>query len=265
MKGTSLGASNNNILNFDNLDINPEIRKLFNTLSRTSDKKAPIAGINTIVATCVDQNNIINGLQDDDNSSFLNYLRGKYAPQNHNVFTLMIDSIFKSSSSKKSEDYGTLLRFRKCLSEKLVDLYKFLMIANVSQSKDYRKIIRVMEKGFHDQPEQLLSFMAIDSEEEQLNKENIKALVNFRMYLEKLARDLKLGTFDVDKEASTYLSQKLKVVDREIADYLAKNGKQIETAYEDHREFQNKRFKNDRPPEKTFKRKSFGFGTKFKD
>ena len=267
-KGTSLGASNDNIINFDNIDTNPAVKKLFNTLSRNSNKDASIQGLGTLVEMCAEQNNAFSNTfeeMSEDNSSLKNFLRGKYSKRNHNVFTLILDSVFKSASSKGSEEYGTLIRFRKCLSEKLVDLYKFLMIANVSQSTDYRKIIRVMERGFHDDPEQLLSFMAVDSDEEQLTKENIKLLVRFRLYLENMAKDLKKGTFAVDKESSIYLTQRLSTVDKDIADYLSKNGKKIETVFESQREFEKKDYKYNKPDEKTFKRKSFGFGTSFKD
>lgn len=255
--GTSLGASNNNIINFDNIDVNPEVKKLFNSLSRTQDKKAPVNGINTIVASCLEQNDALNSSEISDTQK--GFFRGKYSPKYNNIFKVFIESLFKKSTNKQDEEFNTLLRYRKCLSEKLVDMYKFLMIANVSQNKEYKKILRVMKKGFHSNPEQLLTFMHTDDEVGKLNKENIITLVRFRMFLEDMSKDLKRGTFDVDKEASVYLSQKLKMVDTEVEDYLAKNGRRIETAYENRSEFNRKDFKNKRPDEKYLKRKLMGF------
>jgi len=260
MKGTSLGASNNNILNYDNIDVNPEVRKLFNSLSRTQNKKAPIDGINTIVASCVEKNGVMDDVELP--SGFAGFIRGFYKAQYNSVFTVFIESLFKKATNKKDEEFNTLLRYRKCLAEKLVDMYKFLMIANISQSKDYRKIIRVMQKGFHNNPEQLLSFLHVSDESDQLNKENIITLTKYRMFLDDMVRDLKKGTFDIDREASIYLSQKLSTVDGEIEDYLSKNSKRIETVHENRNEFDRKDYKYNKPEEKNLKRKLMGFSDK---
>ena len=247
-----LGASNNNIINFDNIDGNPEVVKLFNSLTRSKNKSAQIDGINTIVATCLDKNDVFeNGDIDDSQKGFL---RGKFSPRYNSIFSVLVESIFKKSANKRNEEFNTLLRYRKCLSEKLVDLYKFLMIANISQNKDYKKILRAMKKGFHDNPEQLLSFVNVDDEESKLNKENIMNLIKFRLFLTDMAKDLGRGAFDVDKEASTFLLQKLKTVDNEVEDYLSKNGRKIETVYENRAEFNRKAFKNKKPDEKHMKR-----------
>ncbi len=261
---TSLAASNNNILNFDNIDGNPEVRKLFNALGRSGNKKAPIDGINSIVAGCLEKNDALNIVDIDESQK--GFFRGRYSPKNNSIFTVFIESLFKKSSNKKDEDFDTLIRYRKCLSEKLVDMYKFLMIANISQNKEYKKIIRVMKSGFHNNPEQLLSFIHTDDESDQINKDNIITLMKFRLFLNDMAKDLKKGTFDVDRESSIFLTQKLSMVDGEIEDYLRKNQKTIEstfdTAYESERDFRNKDFKYDKPKEKDLKRHLMGFANK---
>jgi len=257
-KGSRLGHSNNNILNFDNINVNPEVKKLFNSLSRTQDKKAPIAGLDSIVTGCLEYNDALSSGEIDEHDK--GYFRGKYAPINNNIFKIVLSNIFKKSSDKKDDGFNTLIRYRKCLAEKLVDMYKFLMIANISQSKDYKKIIRIMQKGFHENPEQLLGFMSIDDEHEQLNKENILILVKFRMFLDDMVTDLHKGAFDVDKESSIYLKQKLSVVDTEIEEYLAKNKKTIETAFENREEFNRKDYKYNKPDERKLKRKFLDSG-----
>lgn len=256
MGNTSLAASNRNIINFDNIDINPEVRALFTKLSRSNDKKGPIEGIDTIVASCVERNHALDAVSID--ASTKPYLFGKYSPKHNSVFTVFYNSVFKKAGNKADEEFDTLIKYRKCLSEKLVDIYKFLMIANVSQNKDYRKIIRIMKKGFHENPEQLLSFVHTETEDEQLNKDNIITLVKFRIFLEDMSKDLSLGSFDVDRESSIFLSQKLKTVDNEIEDYLSKNQKQIETVFETRSEFARKDFKYNPAPDKNLKRQLFG-------
>jgi len=262
MGNSSFTASNNNILNFDNIDVNPEVKKLFNSLARTNDKKAPIAGIDTIVATCLETNNALDAADIDPSQK--GFMIGKYSPRNNSIFTVMIESLFKKSASKSDEEFGTLIKYRRCLSEKLVDMYKFLMIANISQSKDYKKIIRVMKKGFHTNPEQLLTFIHTDTESDQINKENIVTLMKFRLFLDDMVKDLKKGTFDVDREASIYLGQRLAQVDDEVEDYLAKNQKRIETAFESQDEFRRKDFKHNKALDKSLKRNLFGMSDKVK-
>ncbi len=254
-QGTSLDSSNKNIINFDNVDVNPEVKKLFNSLSRTSDKKAPINGLNTIVAPWVDANDVFDNA-DPESIPDKGYLSSMFKPQYHNVFSVFIESVFKDSSGDK-EKTNALIRYRKCLSDKLVDMYKFLMIANVSQSREYKKILRVMHKGFHQNPEQLLSFIHVDSEVDSVNKENIITLIKFRMLLDDLAKDLGKGAFEVDKESSIFLKQRLKQVDSEIEDYLARNKKQLETSFEDQNDFNRKEFKHKKPEDRNFKRKLF--------
>ena len=253
MGNTSLTASNNNIINFDNIDANPEVKKLFNTLSRSSNKKAPIEGINSIVAGCLERNDPLNAAE--LNESQKGYFRGIYSPKHNTIFSVFVESLFKNSSESGDEGYNTLIKYRKCLSEKLVDMYKFLMIANISQSTEYKKIIRVMKQGFHNNPEQLLSFIHTDTESNQLNKENIIVLIKFRLFLDDMAKDLKKGTFDVDRESSIFLTQKLSLVDGEIEDYINKNKKRIETVHENRQDFDRKDFKFNKRPESEFKRK----------
>lgn len=257
---SSLAASNNNILNFDNIDVNPDVKKLFNSLARTNDKKAPVEGINTIVANCLENNNALEAADIDPSQK--GYFSGKYSPRNNSIFTVAIESLFKKSASKTDEEFGTLIKYRRCLSEKLVDMYKFLMIANISQSKEYKKIIRVMKKGFHTNPEQLLTFIHTDTESDQINKENIVTLMKFRLFLNDMVDDLKKGTFDVDKESSIYLAQRLSQVDTEIEDYLAKNQKRIETAFETQDDFRQKDFKHNKIPDRKLKRNLFGTSDK---
>lgn len=268
MVSNRLRASNNNIINFDNIDTNPEVRKLFRTLTNVPQQgfftkafqrmgilsKPSIDGINSIVASCLDSNDVLSNVE-EINSGNASYLKGKHSPQNNNIFKVFFQSVFKSSTDKNSEEYNTLLRYRKCLSEKLLDLYKLLMISNVSQSRDYKKLTRIMQSGFQGNPEQILGFMHIDDEKDEILRENIMALIKFRMFLETMAKDLNKGIFEVDKESSIFLTQKLKLIDGEIESELKKRSREIETAFESIDEFATKDFKNDKVDEKKMKRK----------
>ncbi len=250
---TSVSQSNNNILNFDNIDTNPDVKKLFYSLARTRNKKDTINALGAVVQGCLDNNDPLNST--DVEESHNNYFKGLYTPRNNNVFTVALESIFKHSGDDKSEGYGTLIQYRKCLSDKLVDMYKFLMIANISTNKDYKKITNLMKKGFADNPEHILSFLSDDTESEQLNKENILLLTKFRIFLGDLSKDLKKGIFDADKEAGTYLTQKLKNVDSEVEEYVSNHQRQIETNFEDEDDFRRKDFKFNQRPERDFKKK----------
>lgn len=264
----ALKHSNNNILNFDNIDTNPEVAKLFKNLTNVPQqgtfkkfftkigfmKKPSIEGINSIVASCLEQNDVTES-SDEINSGNAGFLSGMYRPGNSNVISMFVNSIFKSSSDKKTEEFDKLIRYRKCLSEKLIDLYKLLLIANVAQSRDYKKLTRVMTNGFQGNPEQILGFMHVEDEKDEILRENIVSLIQFRMFLDKMAIDLGKGVFEADKESSIFLKQKLKLVDGEVEQELKKRGREIETAFESEDEFKNKDFKNKEIDEKKLKRK----------
>jgi len=252
-RDTALSSSNRIIVNFDNIDGNPEVKKLFFKLSRSKNKKESVEGLGTIVASCLENNDILEGMNIQPNQK--NYLFGKYTPRNNTVFTVFIQSIFKNSGTPKEQYYQELLGYRKCLSDKLTDIYKFLMIGNIAQNKDYKKIVRVMKKGFHNNPDQLLHFID-NGEDDEKTRENIIILIKYRILLEDLAKELKKGIFDVDREASIYLSQKLKVVDNEIEEYFKRNDRQLTVAHENQKDFQRKDFKYNKPDEKKINTRS---------
>ena len=267
---TSLSRSNNNIINFDNINTNPQVKTIFNKLIHSHNTSKPteaINGINVMVESCLSQSKLDADL---DDSTFKGMFRRAYSHQNNNVFTIAIQSIFKSGADKEDKEYASLLAYRRCLSEKLVDLYTFLIIANVSQSHEYKKIINVMKRGFPDNPSQLLAFVNETSDDNTV-RDNILNLIKFRLYLEELSVELSKGAFDVDTEAGTFLKQKLKQSDTEIEDYFARNNKSLNaqfqgdipegTSYENQKEFNNRDFKNNPIPEKEQKRSLFGMNS----
>ena len=89
-------------------------------------------------------------------------------------------------------------------------------------------------------------------------------ILKFRLFLDDMAKELKKGTFDVDREASIYLSQRLSQVDNEVEEYLSQNQKRIETAFESHDEFAHKDFKHNKIPDRKLKRNLLGLSDTIK-
>lgn len=264
LKFNSLKHSNNAILKLDNIDTDPEVQKLFMRLANTADSKAGVAGINAIIGSCIDKNKMEKSLERSSGKGIGSWIRGLYNPRMNNVFTVLIDSLYKNANSDDQEAIGSLINFRKCLIEKLVDMYKFLLIANITQNADYKKILSVMKRGFSTNPEHLLSFVHTETKEEVLVKENLITLIQFRIMLSDLATDMKKGMFDVDKESGMYLQQKLKQIDTEIEDFFRRNNNQLETQFESRRDFDNKDFKHNAPKDSELKRNLFGLDNSIK-
>jgi len=246
--------SQKNIINLDNIDSSPEIEKMFLRLSRDNSKKAPFEGINTIVASCKD----LEALKESSEIQQRGFLDRMYKPQYDNIFSIALKEVFRKSSNKESDEFNILLSFRKCLIGKLVELYKFLMITNISQNRDYKKIIRIMQKGFGGEPEHLLSFIHTEDETEEVNKEVLINLIRLRMHFDIMVKDLQAGSFQVDKESAIYFKQTLKVVDQELYDELHRVQKNIEIAFESRSEFDEKHMKSNKVEEKNLKRKFMG-------
>ncbi len=247
----ALGQMKKNIVNFDNIDTNAEVKALFNKLSKTSNKKEAIHGLDAMVLDCQAR---INLDKIDAVEGKFEYLKGKFNLKDRSILTTMVLDVFKNTETDK-EVQSDLIAYRKCLSEKLCDMYKYLMIGNLAESKDAKKIIKIMGRGFTENPSHLLSFMPENSEEESDIKSRLMLLIQIRILLDSLAKDLTKGTFAIDKEAGTFLTQKLKQVDSEVESYLKSHQRQIDTLYETRKEFDEKDVKYNKKPEKDLKRK----------
>lgn len=220
----SIAQSNQNIIKFDNINADKSVQKLFVKIQKTGlDIKEAKNGLDVLMAECVAANRDIFSLANDQDKGMLsNLLNGDFNPQKYNLFKLIYKSFLGSANSNKS-DYNTLLRFRKCVATKLVDIYKLLLISNLQSRNDHKKILDSISKAGTGRSENLLSFISTTEDKDKKLKESILALMEFRIYLTKLAEDMKHGAFDVDTEAGTFLLQKLSSVDMEVENYLRLN------------------------------------------
>lgn len=225
-----LWQSHNNIINFDNIDADEKVKDLFKKIQKIhiTDEMAQ-RGLTSLVSECVEQNgNILKMVDNDHNHSWLN---GFFGPQKYNIIKLIVKSV-NGRAASDTEDYNTLLRFRKCLSNKLVDVYKLLLISNLQSKKDHSRILQSITKSNSDRPEQLINFLPTETDEDKQLKEAILSLIIFRLHLVQLSEDLNNGIFEVDKEASVYLKQKLKTVDSEVENYLRLNKSKFQAPFE---------------------------------
>lgn len=220
----SLSQSHQNIIKFDNINADKSVQKLFVKIQKSGlDVKEAKNGLDVLMAECVAANRDIFSLANDTDKGMLgNLLNGDFNPQKYNIFKLIYKSFMGSANSNKS-DYNTLLRFRKCVATKLVDVYKLLLISNLQSRNDHKKILDSISKAGTGRSENLLSFISSTEDKDKKLKESILALMEFRIYLTKLAEDMKHGAFDVDTEAGTFLLQKLSSVDTDVENYLRLN------------------------------------------
>lgn len=220
----ALGQSHNNILNFDNIDADPAVIQMFKKIQKINvTNDIAKRGLSSVVQECVAQNrNILDFGDGISNESKISFLSNMFSPQNYNVLKLFIKAMFGNANSD-NDGYNTLLRFRKCLSTKLVDIYKLLLISNLQSKKDHSRILNTITKANTDSPQQLLNFLPSETDEDKQIKEAILSLIMFRLHLSKLANNLEHGFFEVDKEAGKFLKQKLTSVDSEVENYLRLN------------------------------------------
>ena len=219
----NMEISKNNIINFDNIDADPVVIDLFKKMQKTTASNPSAAekdaksGLATIVAQCVEQNKNIFDLADKDITSAL-----FKNPKNYNLFKLFWKSTLGNANSDKN-DHDTLLRFRKCLSNKLVDVYKLLLISNLQNRRDHKRITDAVSKINSGRPEVILQFIPKENQEDEKLQEAILALVQFRIHLWQLSKDLQSGMFEIDREAGKFLQQKLSTVDAEVESFLRLN------------------------------------------
>lgn len=249
MKSSSpISQSVTNIANFDNLNLNEEVVDLFHKLQRSSNKQDVVTGIQEIFGKCNDT--IMTIVQNDPNVNLekLEDLKNtKYNPAFASILGMMYNNIMKSANAGGQTDQ--VLAYRKCIVDKLTDIYKYLVISNAVNSKDYLKIARSLSNGHSGNPEQLFSFVASASENDQSNttellRENLITLLKLRLEFDALAAGLNRGAFKIDTESGKYFQQKLKQTDIAIEDYLRTHGRKVDTLYETRRDFEKKDFKH---------------------
>ncbi len=244
-----------NSLTFDNIDLNPTVSGIFKQLSRgqgKANKDLALKGLEEIIEKCIENNNLFSDTDiiDDDTEP---YLDGKYNPRKENLFLSLKREFFGDSTTDKKLEQS-IIGYRKCLADNLTDMYKFLMIANLSNTAQYKKILHSLDKGFNVSPEHLLSFMPDGEEHEAEIKTKIILLIKLRIGFNDIAKGLNEGTILADREAGKYFTNKLKTVDREIEQYVRSHGTQIDTIFETQKEFEDRRLKGDKIPEKDLKR-----------
>ena len=227
----ALGQSHDNILNFDNIDADPAVIDMFKKIQKINvTNEIAKRGLSSIVQECVSQNrNVLDFGDEISNQSKISFLSDTFGPKNYNVLKLFIKAMFGNANAS-NDGYNTLLRFRKCLSTKLVDIYKLLLIANLQSKRDHSRILNTITKANTDSPQQLLNFLPSETDEDKQIKEAILSLIMFRMHLSKLADSLEKGFFEVDREAGKFLKQKLVSVDAEVENYLRLNKNKFQSS-----------------------------------
>ena len=256
-----ISQSISNVADFDNLNLNDNVVGLFTKLQRSMKKDEVVKGIEELFGHCNDQLAAIISTDASLDATQLEQLKNaKYDPTKVSILGMMYNSVMKSSNGNSANTDQVLL-YRKCIVDKLVDVYKYLVIANAVNSKDYLKIARSLSNGHSANPEQLFSFVSSASEIDQSNttellRENLITLLKLRLEFDALAIGLSRGAFKIDTETGKYFAQKLKQTDMAIEDYLRTHGRKIDTLYETRKDFENKDYKHNPV---NVKRSLFGF------
>lgn len=220
----SMKSSQQSIEGFDNLNLNSDVVKVFERIGQrhTFNNGTGAESLNVIMSKCIDANKEVF----DKNNFFVGNIT------NGNIYRNVINSMFINNGNRTSGNslkYDKLLRFRKCVASSLSDVYKFTMIANLKDVKNYEQILKASNQGFTSNPEQLLNFVDIRNEHAKEIKENLLDLIRLRMIINEMIITFKQGNFEVDREAGTFLEQKFRVVDKEISDYLRAHKQEIGT------------------------------------
>lgn len=212
---SSAKQSLQNILKFDNIDADPKVIEMFKKIIQSNPNNKNVEmGLQSLIAQCIDQNkNIFNIADKEVRNSWLQN------PQNGNLAKIFWKSTFGNANNDKG-DQDILLRFRKCLSTKLVDTYKLLLLSNLENRRDHKHIVDSIRKVGVGRAENILNFLTAESPEDKVLNEAILNLVMFRIHLLQLAKELQQGAFTVDKEAGKFLEQKLNMVDGEVENAL---------------------------------------------
>ena len=249
LKDSPLSKSIDNVINFDNLHLNKEVTKLFATLQRSSSKNDVVRGLESLFSECENQSMIYGANLNNINMEEFEAIQDdKYDRSKVSILKMLYNNVMKGATTE-DESTNKVLLFRKCIIEKLCDMYKYLVLSNSVNSREYKKIASSLANSSANgtRPEQLFSFVSsVDNNDKsaELLRENLITLVQIRLEFDKMSKNLSKGSFKVDTESGKYFEQLLKRTDREIEDQLKNHGRRIDTLYENRREFEKKDFKN---------------------
>jgi hypothetical protein len=235
---------------FDNLNLNKDMMQIFEKIGQrhSFNNGQGAESLNVIVAKCIDANREIF----DKNNFFTRTF--SFNGTNGNLYRNIVNSMFVNNGNKNStngQTYDKLLRFRKCIASSLSDLYKFTMITNLKDVKNYEQILKAAGSGFDSNPERLLNFVDIRNDYAQDIKENLLDLIKLRILINEMIKTFKNGAFGVDQEAGQFLEQKFRLVDKEIAEYLRSQKQAVDIF--DKKEYNNIPAKSNSPFSKTYR------------
>jgi hypothetical protein len=242
--------SQQSIETFDNLNLSKDMQTIFDRIGQrhSFNNGQGAESLNVIVSKCIDSNKEI-----FDKNNFFTRSFG-FNGSNGNIYRNIVNSMFINNGNKNStngQTYDKLLRFRKCIASSLSDLYKFTMITNLKDVKNYDQILKAANSGFDTNPERLLNFVDIRNDYAQDIKENLLDLIKLRMLINEMIKTFKNGAFGVDHEAGQFLEQKFRLVDREIAEYLRSQKQAVDVF--DKKEYNGIPAKSNSPFSKTYK------------
>ena len=248
-------VSRENLITFDNIDLHSDVKKIFMELARGGNKKdGSLTSLSGLIEQCVFDSKLLQS--DIIDKGQIGYFDGVYDPRKGNYFQDIVGEFFKEANSDSGIS-GQIVQYRKCLITKLIDLYKFLMIVSISESQDYKKIVKIMHKGFTDDYVNLLSFMPEGNEQEVETKAKIIQLIQLRLVFDNLSKDLLKGAFDIDKDAGKFFQEKLKQVDHEVEQELSNRSRKIDVLFETQAENNNREIKGAALTEREQKRTHF--------
>jgi len=212
------------IFDFDRIDSNPEVKKLFQKLLQTesSYKQAPVL-LDNVFTQCLENHHLMFDnveLSQDEKDELKN--GNKYNPKDVNTLVSVSREILKQAIGKNNTSKSAILSFRKCLAGSLTDIYKYLMIGVFTNDESRQKVAGLLTKNvFSSNPETLVRFMKAEHATDDMNK-RAGILVQLRLTYDDLIDNLDKGSTNIDREAAKFFRQKLDEADKEISDYLLK-------------------------------------------
>ena len=248
------------IIEFDRIDGNKEIEKLFKKLidSGASYKAGPVF-VESVIKQCLDAHHTMFDNLDLSESDKEDLKNKKYDPKDTNTVVMVARNVIKESFGNDVSTKNAMISFRKCLASSLSDIYKYLMIGIFSNSNDRKKIAGLLtNSSFKSNPESLILFLK--NQDDDISNELSKraaVLVQLRIKYDEIIENLEKGATNIDKDAGKFFKLKLDAADKEISEYLLKqkNVRAQESALPDTTDNQNTNFL---PNNK--KRSILGFG-----
>jgi hypothetical protein len=252
----------------DNIDLSPEVQKFVKKMSKHNmSPQATVKELDRFFEPCVEQSNMFANaeLTKTESNTVSQILHKDYDPHKNNLLREFV--IEKLASKDVDGDHvpSIMLEYRKCVFDKLIDLYKSMAVVALSSISNKKLMIQSVQSVHKTDLGDIYSEFVgrskgtMDKHDVEVGKV-IKSINTYKVFIDNIADEMQKSSDRYTHEAGSHMSRKIAQCDKEISNLMRKTASyKFEGDNEESRsEFNKKEFKHNETSQSDKKRSLLG-------